>query len=36
MKFALLVRNIKFTKPQEQLTKVEHELVKQIMKEQTK
>ena len=36
MKFGLLVRNIKISKPQEELTKIEHELIKQVMKEQTK
>lgn len=36
MKFGLLVRNIKISKPQEELTKVEYELIKKVMKEQTK
>lgn len=34
--FANCVSKVTFSKPQEQLTKVEFELVKQIMKEQTK
>lgn len=36
MKFGLLVSNIKITKPQEELTVIEHQLIKQVMKEQTK
>lgn len=34
--FADCVSKVTFSKPQEQLTKVEFELIKQIMKEQTK